>query len=70
MRPALKAELDSLVRRLTLLPRQRFANSGRETGMPCLLWKDGVSTSLTDLSAKLKVGIINNYRCVFTGRRF
>jgi hypothetical protein len=27
MRPALKAELDSLVRRLTLLPRQRFANS-------------------------------------------
>jgi hypothetical protein len=28
MRPALKAELDSLVRRLTLLPRQRFANSG------------------------------------------
>jgi hypothetical protein len=57
MRPALKAELDSLVKRLTLLPRQRFANSGTEPGMPRLLWKDGV-TSLTDLSAKLKVDII------------
>jgi hypothetical protein len=57
MRPALKAELDSLVRRLTLLPRQRFADSGTEPGMPHLLWKDGV-TSLTDLSAKLKVGIM------------
>jgi hypothetical protein len=57
MRPTLKAELDSLVRRLTLLPRQRSANSGTEPGMPRLLWKDGV-TSLTDLSAKLKVGIM------------
>jgi hypothetical protein len=57
MRPALKAELDSPVRRLTLLPRHRFANSGTEPGMPRLLWKDGV-TSLTDLSAKLKVGIM------------
>jgi hypothetical protein len=57
MRPALKAELDSLVRRLTLPPRQRFANSGTEPGMPRLLWKDGV-TSLTELSAKLKVGIM------------
>jgi hypothetical protein len=57
MCPTLKAELDSLVRRLTLLPRQRFANSGTEPGMPRLLWKDGV-TSLTDLSAKLKVGIM------------
>jgi hypothetical protein len=57
MRPALKAELNSLVRRLTLLPRQRFANSGTEPGMPRLLWKDGV-TSLTNLSAKLKVGIM------------
>jgi hypothetical protein len=55
MRPALKAELDSLVSRLTFLPRQRFANSGTEPGMPRLLWKDGV-TSLTDLSEKLKVG--------------
>jgi hypothetical protein len=57
MCPALKLELDSLVRRLTLLPRQCFANSGTEPGMPPLLWKDGV-TSLTDLSAKLKVGIV------------
>jgi hypothetical protein len=37
--------------------RQRFANSGTEPGMPRLLWKDGVR-SLTDLSAKLKVGIM------------
>jgi hypothetical protein len=57
MRPALKADLDSLVRRLTLLPRQRFASSGTALGMPRLLWKDGV-TSLTDLSAKMKVGIM------------
>ena len=57
MRPAQKAELDSHVRRLTLLPRQRFASSGTEPCMPRLLWKDGI-TSLTDLSAKLKVGIM------------
>jgi hypothetical protein len=58
MRPTLKAELDSLVRRLTfLLPLQGFANSGTEPGMPRLLWKDGV-TSLPDLSEKLKVGIM------------
>jgi hypothetical protein len=52
-----KPQLDSIVRRLSLLPRQRFASSGAETSMPRLLWKDGV-TSLTDLSAKLKVGIM------------
>jgi hypothetical protein len=57
MRPALKAELDSLGRHSTLLPCQRFANSGTKPGMPRLLWRDGV-TSLTDLSAKLKVGIM------------
>jgi hypothetical protein len=57
MCPALKAELDSLVRRLTLLPRQHFASSGTEPGMPCLLWEDGV-TSLIDLSAKMKVVIM------------
>jgi hypothetical protein len=37
MRPALKAELDSLVRRYSLLPRQRFANSGTGPGLPRLL---------------------------------
>ena len=57
MRAAHKAQLDSIVRRLTRLPRQRFASSGSEPCMPRLLWKDGV-TSLTDLPAKLKVGIM------------
>jgi hypothetical protein len=57
MRPALKGELDSLVRHLTFFPRQRFATSVTEPCMPRLRWKDGVS-SLTDLSAKLKVGIM------------
>ena len=57
MGTAQKGVLDGLVRRLTLLPRQRFASSGAEPRMPRLLWKDGV-TSLTDLSAKLKVGIM------------
>ena len=57
MRSSHKALLDVIVRRLTLLPRQRLASSGTEPNMPRLLWKDGV-TSLTDLSAKLKVGIM------------
>jgi hypothetical protein len=37
------------------LPHQRFARSAVEACMPHLLSKDGV-TSLTNLSAKLKVG--------------
>ena len=52
-----QAELDRLVRRLTLLPRQRLASAGSQPDMPRLLWKDGV-TSLTDLSAAYKVGIM------------
>ena len=52
-----KRDLDNLVRRLTILPRQRFASSGAEPLMPRLLWKDGV-TSLTELSAKYKIGIM------------
>jgi hypothetical protein len=52
-----KPQLDRIVRRLTLLPRQRFASSGAEPSMPRLLWKDGV-TSLTDIPATLKVGIM------------
>ena len=50
-------ELDKIVRHLTWLPRQRFVISGAEMCMPRLLWKDGV-TSLTDLAARLKVGIM------------
>ena len=57
MRAAHKSQLDGIVRRLTWLPRQRYASSGSEPCMPRLLWKDGV-TSLTDLPAKLKVGIM------------
>jgi hypothetical protein len=57
MCPALKKELDKIVKNLTLLPRQRFLSSGAKPCIPRLLWKDGV-TSLTDMSAKLKVGIL------------
>jgi hypothetical protein len=57
MYPAQKAELDSHVRHLTLLPHQHFASSGTEPCMPHLLWKDGVAL-LTDLPIKLKVGIM------------
>ena len=53
----LKSDLDNLVRRLTKLPRQRLANAGTLPDMPRLIWKDGI-TSLTDLSAKYKVGIM------------
>ncbi len=52
-----KRQLDVLVRRLTRLPRQRFASSGAEPSMPRLLWKDGI-TSLSELTAKYKVGIM------------
>ncbi len=52
-----KAKLDIIVRRLTLLPRQRYASSGTEPCMPRLLWKDGV-TALANLPAKYKVGIL------------
>ena len=57
MRPSQKTSLDRIVRHLTHLPRQRFASSGAEPRMPRLLWKDGV-TSLTDIAATLKVGIM------------
>ena len=52
-----KSQLDVLVRRLTRLPRQRYASSGAEPSMPRLLWKDGI-TSLSKLTAKYKVGIM------------
>jgi hypothetical protein len=57
MLPAQKAELDSHVGHLTLLLRQHFASLCTKPCMPCLPWKDGV-TSLTDLPAKLRVGIM------------
>jgi hypothetical protein len=57
MTPKQKCELDLLVCRLTYLPCQRYASSGAEPLMPCLLWKDGV-TSLSKLTAKYKVGIM------------
>jgi hypothetical protein len=47
IRPALKGELDSLVRHLTFYPHQRFASSGSNPCMPRLLWKDGI-TSMTE----------------------
>jgi hypothetical protein len=56
-RPALKGELESLVRHLTFYPRQRFASSGSDPCMPRLLWKDGI-TSMTNIFAKLKGGIM------------
>jgi hypothetical protein len=52
-----KAQLDTIVRRLTDLPRQRYASSGTEPCMPRLLWKDGITT-LANLPAKYKVGIL------------
>jgi hypothetical protein len=52
-----KRELDFLVRRLAHIPRQRYASSGAEPLMPRLLWKDGI-TSLSELTAKYKVGIM------------
>jgi hypothetical protein len=45
------------VGRLTYLPCQRYASSGAELLMPRLLWKDGI-TSLSELTAKYKVGIM------------
>jgi hypothetical protein len=57
MTPKQKHELDLLVCRLSYLPCQRYASSGAEPLMPRLLWKDGI-TSLSELTAKYKVGIM------------
>ena len=51
------ANLDRLAQCLTRLPRQRFASSGSDKSMPRMLWKDGITT-LTDLTASCKVGIM------------
>jgi hypothetical protein len=53
-----EAVLDDLVWSLTNLSRQCFALSGVEPLMPCLLWKDGISTRLSKLTAQYKVGIM------------
>ncbi|WP_288992708.1 hypothetical protein [uncultured Marinobacter sp.] len=57
MTPKQKRVLGTLVRRLANLPWQRFASSGAEPLMPRLLWKAGI-TSLSELTAKYKVGIM------------
>ena len=51
------AELDGIARGLTQLPRQCYSSSGSDKSMPRLLWKDGITT-LTDLTASAKVGIM------------
>ena len=51
------AKLDDLARQLTSLPRQQSASSGSDKSMPRLLWGDGITT-LTDLTASCKVGIM------------
>ena len=51
------AKLDDLAHELTKLPRQQSSSSGSDKSMPRLLWKDGITT-LTDLTASCKVGIM------------
>ena len=50
-------ELDRLAKRLTKLPRQKYASNGADKDMPRLLWSDGV-TGLTNITANYKVGIM------------
>jgi hypothetical protein len=57
MSPALLKRLDGLAKALNQVPRQRYLTSGAEPLMPRLRWSDGIS-SLTDLEAKYKVGIM------------
>ena len=55
--PALKAQLDGLVKTMVNLPRQHYLSSGARKDMPRLLWKDGLTT-LTELTASAKTGIM------------
>ena len=55
--PKILSQLDKIVKKLTLLPRQRKISYGADKDMPKLLWKDGI-TILTDLTASHKVGIM------------
>jgi len=57
------AEFDRIVRKLTLLERQKYLSSGSDKEMPRLLWKQGVTT-LTDLTASQKVGILTTITVV------
>jgi hypothetical protein len=57
MTPAQLVRLDGLAKSLASLPRQKFLSSGAEPLMPRLRWSDGI-TSLTDMPAKYKVGIM------------
>ena len=57
MSPALLKRLDGLAKALHRVARQRYLTSGSEPLMPRLRWSDGIS-SLTDLEAKYKVGIM------------
>jgi hypothetical protein len=49
MAPKQKGVVEALVRCLTHLPRQHYASCGAKPLMPCLLWKDGI-TSLSELT--------------------
>jgi hypothetical protein len=57
MTPVQLVRLDGLAKSLASLPRQKFLSSGAEPLMPRLHWSDGI-TSLTDMPAKYKVGIM------------
>ena len=56
-KPPLLAKLDTLARKFTKLPRQKYLSSGSDKDMPRLLWKDGI-TSLTDITEYAKVSIM------------
>jgi hypothetical protein len=57
MTPRQCASLDGLAKSLSALSRQKYLSSGAEPLMPRLRWSDGV-TSLSDMPAKYKVGIM------------
>ena len=57
MTPAQLGCLYVLAKALSVLPHQKYLSSGSELLMPRLWWSDGIS-SLTDMPAKYKVGIM------------
>jgi hypothetical protein len=57
------AELDTIARQFTTMPKQFYATAGTNKAMPRLLWKDGITT-LTDLSGSHRVGILFTVICV------
>jgi len=63
MRGNERAQLDVIVRKLTRLERQKYLSSGSDKEMPRLLWNQGVTT-LTDLTAAQKVGILTTITVV------